>query len=54
MDGIEWRRRVDAPAIRQLRPDILEVCISHVVHAEDVDVGVFGDAFLDVGVEAER
>lgn len=32
---------------------VFEVCVSHVVDAEDVDVGVEGDAFLDVGVEAE-
>ena len=36
-----------------MRPDVFEICIAHVVHAEDVDVGVFGDAFLDVGVELE-
>lgn len=39
--------------IRQLRPYILQVIISHVLHAEDVDVGVLWDAFSDVGVEAE-
>ena len=32
---------------------VFEVGISHIVDAEDVDVGVEGDAFLDVGVEAE-
>ena len=36
-----------------MRPDIFEIGITHVVHAEDVDVWVFGDAFLDVGVEFE-
>ena len=33
--------------------DILEVCIAHIVDAEDVDVGVEGNTFLDVGVQAE-
>ena len=42
------------PAIvRQLRPYILEVVVSHVLHAKDIDVGVMWDAFSDVGVEAE-
>ncbi len=45
------RKRRDLPAIRELRPDVFEICVAHVVYAEDVDVGVFGDAFLDVGVE---
>ena len=36
-----------------MRPDVFEVGIAHVVDAEDVDVGVLGDAFLDVGVELE-
>lgn len=36
-----------------MRPDVFEVGVAHVVDAEDVDVGVLGDAFLDVGVELE-
>ena len=32
-------------------PDVFEIRIAHVVDAEDVDVGVLGDACLDVGVE---
>ena len=36
-----------------MRPDIFEVGIAHVVDAEDVNVWVFGDAFLNVGVETE-
>lgn len=28
--------------------------VAHIVDAEDVEVGVLRDAFLDVGVEAER
>lgn len=28
--------------------------VAHVVDAEDVEVGVLRDAFLDVGVKAER
>ena len=47
------RRQSDEPAIIQLRPDVLEVCVAHVVHAEDVDVRVLGNACLDVGVELE-
>ena len=34
-------------------PDVFEVGVAHVVDAEDVDVGVLGDGFLDVGVEFE-
>ena len=34
-----------------MRSYVFEICVAHVVDAEDVDVGVFGDAFLDVGVE---
>ena len=36
-----------------MRPDVFEVGVAHVVDAEDVDVRVLGDAFLDVGVEFE-
>ncbi len=42
------------PAIaRQLRPYILQMIVSHVLHAEDIDVRKLWDAFADVGVEAE-
>ena len=34
-----------------MRPAVFEISVAHVVDAEDVDVGVFGDAFLDVGVK---
>ena len=44
----------DGPTIRQLRPHILEVGIPHILNRKDEAVGVFGDAFLDVGVEADR
>lgn len=48
------KQDIDVPAIiRQLRPYIFEVVISHVLHAEDVDVGVLWDAFSDVCVEPE-
>ena len=33
--------------------NIFKVIVAHVVDREDVDVAVFGDAFLDVGVEFE-
>lgn len=32
---------------------VFEVVVAHVVHAEDVEVGVLVDAFLDVGVEPQ-
>ena len=41
------------PAIRQLTAHVFEVVVAHVVHAEDVEVGVLLDAFLDVGVETQ-
>lgn len=41
------------PAVAQFGPDVFEICVPHVVDAEDVDVGVLRDAFLDVGVEAD-
>ena len=34
-------------------PDVFEVGVAHVVDAENVDVGVLGDAFLNIGVELE-
>ena len=49
----EEKGKWDVPAIKQLGAHVFEVCVSHVVDAEDVDVGVEGDTFLDVGVEAE-
>ena len=45
------REEGELPAIWELGPHVFQVGVSHVVHAEDVDVGVFGNAFLDVGVE---
>lgn len=39
------------PAIAKLRAHVFEIGVAHVVDGEDVDVRVFGDAFLDVGVE---
>ena len=50
LEGLE---RGWSPAIAQLCPNIFEVIVSHIVDGEDVDVAVFGDAFLDVGVEFE-
>lgn len=41
------------PTIGQLTAHVFEVVVAHVVHAEDVEVGVLLDAFLDVGVEAQ-
>ncbi len=41
------------PAVSQMGSHILQVVVAHVVNAEDVEVGVLRDAFLDVGIKAE-
>ena len=41
------------PAVLQLCPHVFQVCVSHVIDFEDIDVRVLGEAFLDVGVEAK-
>lgn len=42
---------IAVPARTQLCPYIFEIGIPHVVHAKNVEVGVFRDAFTNVGVE---
>lgn len=52
---LEMRGQVPSlPAVSKLRSDILEVGVAHVVHPEDVDVRVVGDAFLDRSVKSQR
>lgn len=42
------------PAIGKLGSYILEISVAHIVHTEDVDEGIFRNAFADVGVEPQR
>ena len=46
-----WKK--NKPTIGQLRPHILEKGIAHIIHAEDIDVGVTGDRFADVGEQSQ-
>ena len=41
----------DGPAIIQLIPYILQICIAHILHAKDKDVLVPVDAVLDLAKE---
>ena len=43
----------NGPAVRELHAHVFEVGVAHVVDGEDVQVGVLGDAGLDVGVRLE-
>lgn len=46
--------RIRSPTIRQLSPHILKISVTHVVHPEDIEIWVFGNAFAHIGVEFER
>lgn len=41
------------PAIRQVRPHVLEKGVAHVIDAEDIDVRVLWDCFADVRVQPQ-
>lgn len=50
MQTPDTRDRENVPAVSQMGSHILQVVVAHVVDAEDVEVGVLRDAFLDVGI----
>jgi len=53
MQAPDMRDAEHIPAVSQMGSYILQVVVAHVVDAEDVEVGILRDAFLDVGVKAE-
>lgn len=53
MRAVRWQVP-SLPAVSKLRSNILEIGVPHVVHAEDVDVRVLGNAFLDRSVKSQR
>lgn len=54
MQALDMGDGENIPAVSQMGSHILQVVVPHVVDAEDVEVGVLRDAFLDVGIKAER